>query len=462
MLGVRLSLSCLLVGVVLFDPGVARAAVATTPLPAFPDGAASVELGVYSGLVKRLRLQTLVMCTSLASSDVQVGVQVFDETGLLKNDVNAGVGVVSNVGPGATVTISTSATAAFLESATIPLADISQGALRVVASSPAVSCVVMVVDDAVSPPVNLGTLRPGVRPKAGSVLPGVALPTFSDSIQATHSMAVPGVIKRGRMETNVLCTSLAAGPIDLGVQFFGPAGVSRNDVGSGNGALLNVMPGTTVTFGSTGTAAYLESTVVVMSGVSQGLAQIVSTSADVVCSAQMIDSAVTPPVAMSILDIVVDVGAPVVPTATSTSTSTPTNTPTRTPTNTSTATATDTAAPMLCQLDVDASGSVLAATDGVYVFRFLQGLASVVPPSFRALDPSIPGDLVVGGNVDSMGVGLDVDGDGFVGAATDGVYIFRRLLGLQTVVPASFRVLLPGIPPDSVVGANVDALCIVN
>lgn len=116
----------------------------------------------------------------------------------------------------------------------------------------------------------------------------------------------------------------------------------------------------------------------------------------------------------------------------------------------------------VCLLDVDANGTVDGQTDGVYVFRRLLGLASVVPANFRLLDPSIPSDAVIGASVDAVdafGGGLDVDDDGEVMAATDGVYVFRRVLGLATVVPANFRLLDPTIPSDVVVGGNVDALC---
>ena len=54
---------------------------------------------------------------------------------------------------------------------------------------------------------------------------------------------------------------------------------------------------------------------------------------------------------------------------------------------------------------------------------------------------------------------LDVDGSGAPpDVATDVVYVARTLLGL-TPVPASFRALDPSIPADSVVAANVAALC---
>ncbi len=113
----------------------------------------------------------------------------------------------------------------------------------------------------------------------------------------------------------------------------------------------------------------------------------------------------------------------------------------------------------VCGLDVDMNGVVAAATDGVYIFRRLLSLATVVPATFRALDSTIPSDDVVGGNVDTLGNQLDVDGDGNVAAPTDAVYIFRHLLGLATIVPASFRAIDPTIPADAVIAANIDAIC---
>ena len=132
-----------------------------------------------------------------------------------------------------------------------------------------------------------------------------------------------------------------------------------------------------------------------------------------------------------------------------TQTATPTNTPTHTPTPTVLGGGT---------LDVDGNGTIAAATDGVYVFRALLGLEMVVPESFRALDPSIASDADIATAVSSLGEGLDVDGDGVVQASTDGVYVFRRLLGLQFVVPTAFRQLDPSIPDDATIAANVEAL----
>ena len=114
----------------------------------------------------------------------------------------------------------------------------------------------------------------------------------------------------------------------------------------------------------------------------------------------------------------------------------------------------------LCGLDVDMSGEVEANTDGVYIFRRLLGLETVVPATFRILDATIPSDDLIGANIDGLGMQLDVDGSGGdPEAATDGTYVYRRLLGLETIVPATFRTLDPGIPSDEVISAAVDSIC---
>lgn len=114
-----------------------------------------------------------------------------------------------------------------------------------------------------------------------------------------------------------------------------------------------------------------------------------------------------------------------------------------------------------CALDVDASGSAAANTDGVYIFRALPPtLQNVVPPTFRQLIPGIPLDSVILDNVNAILPLLDVDGRNGAQGSTDGVYIFRALPPtLQTIVPTVFRQLDPTIPSDGVVGGNVDALC---
>ncbi len=125
---------------------------------------------------------------------------------------------------------------------------------------------------------------------------------------------------------------------------------------------------------------------------------------------------------------------------------------------TPTATATATKTPCL-GLDVDDNGFVQGATDGVYIFRRLLGLGFVVPAPFRALDPSIPPDATIAANIDALGSGLDVDGNGQVLGNTDGVYVFRYLMNLATLVPTPFRTLDPAILEDAAIATNIAALC---
>ncbi len=280
--------------------GAAGAIAPGDQLPRFSDGSQSVEVLVVPGVVKRNRLETAFLCTSFDQAPVHIGVQIFNGSGVVQNDVAAGGGAVLNVGFGETVTFGTSGSAALLESVTIPLTGF-QGAGRVVATSDRVLCNVLMLDDAVSPPVTLATLGAGIRPTAGAKPGGLAMPTFSNGVRATHSEIVTGVIKRGRMETAVFCTSLSNNNINLGIEILAADGSVQNDVGAGNGAVLNFAPGHTVTFGTTGTAAFLENQVISTGGVAQGAARIVSDSPDVACNVFVLDAAVSPPTSMSSL-----------------------------------------------------------------------------------------------------------------------------------------------------------------
>jgi predicted outer membrane repeat protein len=110
-----------------------------------------------------------------------------------------------------------------------------------------------------------------------------------------------------------------------------------------------------------------------------------------------------------------------------------------------------------CLLDVDRNGVGDVSTDVVYINRRLLMLTPV-PPSFRAIDPSIPPDATIATNMDAIRSSLDVDANGNVDSATDIVYITRRLFHL-TPVPPSFRLLDPTIPSDAVIAQRIDALC---
>jgi len=284
---------------VLFGPCVrAQAGIADAPLPRFADGKQSVLVRAVPGVVKRGGLETDFLCTSFDSGVVDIGVEVFGTDGARLNDVTTGSGALLDVGPGQTVTIGTGGTAAFLESKVITLPTVAQGSARIIATSSQIQCVVLIVDGAVTPPEASATITTGVQPSAGAVL-SLALPRFSDGKPATHAMLVPGVVNRGSLDTDFFCTSLAAEPIDIGVEIFGTDGGVLNSVEADNGAVLNVQPGQTVTLGTTGTAAFLETAVITAPGIAQGLARVVSTSERVICSAVVLDSTLSPPTAMS-------------------------------------------------------------------------------------------------------------------------------------------------------------------
>ena len=280
--------------------GRGSAAVATqvtlsADLPIFADAKPSVVIETIPGVIKRGQLQTVFLCTSNSSVLVNVGVEIFSNAGVLLNDVGADVGAIRDIPPGATVTIATSATAAYLETAVIPLATRLQGVARIVASSADVTCTTVVIDDLVSPPAVASTFVPSVRPSAG-VNPGTtALPTFPNGHAATHAAFFPGVVKRGDVETEFFCTSVAPGFIDIGVQVFTPSGSVANSISAGNGVLLRVAPGSTVSFGTTGTAALLENSVISLPNIAQGMARVVSNSGDLLCNAMMLDAFSNPP-----------------------------------------------------------------------------------------------------------------------------------------------------------------------
>src|SRR2546425_269401 len=72
--------------------GLSRPAAAgpgDTPLPTFADGKPAQAVYVALGVIKNNNLETDVVCTSLDGSPVDIGFQVFDETGALRNNVAA-------------------------------------------------------------------------------------------------------------------------------------------------------------------------------------------------------------------------------------------------------------------------------------------------------------------------------------------------------------------------------------
>src|SRR5213593_1182375 len=130
----------------------------------------------------------------------------------------------------------------------------------------------------------------------GPVHAGVAdtpLPTFADGQPAQLAVLLPAVVKDNNLRTYVVCTNLGATPVDVGLEVFDQGGVRGNTVAAGNGALLNVAAGGTVTF-STGATVVMHEEVVVnleppVTVLGQGSGRVVTTGLQVACTAYAVD-----------------------------------------------------------------------------------------------------------------------------------------------------------------------------
>src|SRR5207245_10873927 len=100
-------------------PGGAR--LPDTPLPTFRDGQAAQLAALIPGAIKDNNVETVVICTNLAPAPLDVGLEVFDETGALRNSIAAGDGAFLNVAPGVTVTVGTGVVAVLHEDQTLTL-----------------------------------------------------------------------------------------------------------------------------------------------------------------------------------------------------------------------------------------------------------------------------------------------------------------------------------------------------
>ena len=125
-----------------------------TPLPTFSDGKPALLVYTAAGVIKNNNLETDVACTNLDSVTRNIALQVFDETGALRNDLGAGTnGEFLNVGAGKTVTVGTAGTAVLHEDQTLTLNAggsganlLRNGSGRVVATSKNISCTAVVLD----------------------------------------------------------------------------------------------------------------------------------------------------------------------------------------------------------------------------------------------------------------------------------------------------------------------------
>lgn len=125
------------------------AGIPDTPLPTFADGKPAQLVYSLPFLTKNNDLESVVICTSLASAAIDVGLEAFDQAGIPANSIAAGNGALINVAPGQTVTIATGATAVFHEDlllAITPGTTLANGSGRIVATSPSLACVGFGVD----------------------------------------------------------------------------------------------------------------------------------------------------------------------------------------------------------------------------------------------------------------------------------------------------------------------------
>ncbi len=125
-----------------------------TPLPTFSDGKAAMLVYAAFGVIKHNNLETDFFCTNVDTAAVDIGIEVFDETGALRNSVAAGSGAILSVAPGKTVTIGTGATIELHEDLTISTLaaggngtnSLKNGSGRVVATSKNISCTALLAD----------------------------------------------------------------------------------------------------------------------------------------------------------------------------------------------------------------------------------------------------------------------------------------------------------------------------
>jgi len=139
---------------------VASAGVADTPLPNFsPSSVAGCAAGcpslaVYyaAGAIKNNGLETDFICTNTTTALQNIALEVFDETGALRNAIVT-IGQFLNVAAGATITVATGGTNVLHEDQTLTLntagntlQQLRNGSARIVSTSKSISCTALLVD----------------------------------------------------------------------------------------------------------------------------------------------------------------------------------------------------------------------------------------------------------------------------------------------------------------------------
>src|SRR5262249_62394501 len=121
----------------------ADAAIGDTPLPVFSTLRPAVLVALIPGVLSRNSVETFVACTNTGLAPVDMGVELFDQTGTRANTIANGNGAATNVAAGGTITFSTGATALVHEDVRVilepPVLALQNGAGRVVPSPPTAS-----------------------------------------------------------------------------------------------------------------------------------------------------------------------------------------------------------------------------------------------------------------------------------------------------------------------------------
>ena len=111
---------------------------------------------------------------------------------------------------------------------------------------------------------------------------------------ASIALLIPTAIKINNLDTEVICTNLTPAAVDIGLEVFDQTGTRGNTIGSGNGALLDVAPGATVTITTGQTKVIHEDKIIVLEApvidLGNGSARVVATSAQIGCVAFAVDS----------------------------------------------------------------------------------------------------------------------------------------------------------------------------
>lgn len=116
------------------------------------------------------------------------------------------------------------------------------------------------------------------------------LPMFSDGKAGLHVYSAVGYVKNNNLETVITCTNLSTEAVNIGVEVFDRNGAPANSVGAGNGEMLDIPVGATVTVASGATELFTEDVVIMLPpNINNGSGRIVATSKSVSCNAWLVD-----------------------------------------------------------------------------------------------------------------------------------------------------------------------------